>query len=301
MSERITEAGVYDIPADVYHADPCPEPSLSSSGARKLVTTCPARYWYDRQNPPEPTEALDIGTAAHEWLLEGDTWPQRFAVLPDDHNGATKDGKALVAEIIASGRRPLKAEPFRHIKGMIEALKAHPFAWAAFQNGRAEQSLFWRDDDYGIWCRSRPDFRPTAGTIIVDYKTTRSANPDYLSRAMYDYGYHQQAEWYCWGEQVIGAIQSPSFAFVFQEKEPPYLVTVAVPDGTAMQWAAIQNRAARGLFAKCLRTGKWPGYADDVVTVGIPGYADKQLQQKHDAGLFAKMMAWQAPQQEAAE
>ena len=74
---RITEPGIYTMPKADYHADPCPTPSASSSFVRRMMSTCPAKAWHERQNPRKPTEALDFGDAAHEWLLEGDAWPQR--------------------------------------------------------------------------------------------------------------------------------------------------------------------------------------------------------------------------------
>jgi hypothetical protein len=298
---KITEPGVYSMPAADYHADACPTPSLSSSGARKLLSTCPARFWYDRNNPPEPSEALDIGSAAHEWLLEGETWPLRHGVLPEDHNARTKAGKEAEEAIVAAGKRPLKWGAFEQIKAMVEALKAHPFAHAAFRNGKPEQSLFWQDEETGIWCRARPDWLPTKGTIITDYKTTRSANPDHLSKAITDYGYHQQAEWYMAGARALGLIKDPGFVFVFQEKEPPYLVTVAEAEPEDIYEASILNRRARHLFARCLRENRWPGYADDVIAIGQRPWARKQFQERKDAGLYEVAAAMQAPLSTAAE
>lgn len=297
----ITAPGIYaGIDAAAYHADRdmAPAPSLSSSGARKLLTACPAVYWYERERPPEPSEALDVGTAAHEWLLEGETWPQRFTVLPADHSGATKDGKARVAAIREAGKRPLKAEDFATIRAMKAALEAHPFAAAAFKNGRAEQSIYWQDAETGIWCRARPDWLPNAGAILVDYKTCRSAAPEDLRRAIADYGYHQQAAWYCDGVRAVGRIERPRFAFVFQEKTPPYLVVVVALTDTAEQWGRLLNQRARAIFAACLRAGHWPGYADDVVTLDLPEWSEKQLQRQHERGVFDLA---QAPLTQAAE
>jgi hypothetical protein len=285
----ITAPGIYaGIDAADYHADRdmAPAPSLSSSGARKLLTACPAVYWYEREHPPEPSEALDVGTAAHEWLLEGETWPQRFTVLPADHSGATKEGKARVAAIREAGKRPLRAEDFATIRAMKAALEAHPFAGAAFKNGRAEQSVYWQDSETGIWCRARPDWLPSAGSILVDYKTCRSAAPEDLRRAIADYGYHQQAAWYCDGVRAVGAIERPGFAFVFQEKAPPYCVVVVALSETALQWGGLLNMRARRVFADCLAAGRWPGYADDVVTLELPAWAEKRLQDQHAAGAF---------------
>jgi hypothetical protein len=289
--------GVYQMPAATYHA----RPELSSSGARHLLATCPAKFKYDREHPPEPTNALDVGSAAHEWLLEGETWPQRHGVLPEDHDGRTKKGQAAVAEIAEAGRRPLKWSEFETIKAMVKALREHPFAHAAFANGKAEQALFWRDDDAGIGCRCRLDFFPDRGSIFGEYKTTRSADPDYLQKAMYDYGYHCQVEWNLWGIRALGLVKRPSMVLVFQEKEPPYLITCVVPDADAMAWAEVQNRKARHVFAECLRTGKWPGYVEDVTTLGLPPYGLRVLIDKNEQGLFKVAQDMQAPINTAAE
>lgn len=297
MADRGPLEGVVQMKAEEYHA----RPELSSTGARQILAECPAKFWFERNNPPEPSDALDVGSAAHEWLLEGETWPQRHGILPESHNARTKDGQQQIADIKEAGKRPLKWAEFETIKAMVKALQAHPFAHAAFKNGKPEQSLFWSDAESGIRCRARLDWLPNSGFIIPDYKTTRSAEPAYLQKAMYDYGYHQQAEWYLSGVRALGLRDKPQFLLVFQEKEPPFLVTCVVPSPEALGWAAIMNRKARHVFAECIRTGHWPGYADDVVTLDLPGWASKQMQEKHDSGLYEVAMKMQAPLTVAAE
>jgi hypothetical protein len=280
--------GVYHLSEADYHADTFLKGrSLSSSGARTIVNECPAKFDEESRQPFEPTVDLNLGKAAHQWLLEGNAWEEKFEALPEGQNGTTKAGKALVQDIKDSGRVPLKFDQFEIIKGMHKALVAHPFAHAAFQNGRAEQSLYWLDPAYRIVCRARPDYTPEKHRIIADYKTTRSADPAYLRRAMYDYGYHQQADWYLDGINALGLIEDPKFLFVFQEKKRPYLVTCATPDEEALAWAKIQNHKAREVFARCLDTGNWPGYADDIITLGLPQYAAYQLTERSERGDFA--------------
>jgi len=286
MTGTIAEPGVYEIEAATYHADPCATPSLSSSGARTIISECPARYWADRQNPPAPTEALTIGSAAHEWLLEGDTWPQRHVVLPEDFNGRTKDGKAQLAAIEDAGKRAITAEQFDTIKSAVTVLRDHPLAGPAFAAGKSEVTLVWRDEEFGFLCRARIDRFNPAGIVVPDYKTTRSAHPDYLQKAMYELGYHQQAEWYLAGIRALGLIETPLFLFAFQEKVAPYIVTCATPSDVALQWAAIQNRKAREIFAKCIETGTWPAYSDDVLTLDLPPWAEGKLQRKSESGGF---------------
>lgn len=296
---HITSPGVYPLPANVYHGHKW---ALSSGRAKSLVDpeSCPAKVRHADENPEVRTKDMDFGKAAHEWLLEGDSWPQRFTVLSEGHNGTTKAGKAEVAEIEAAGKIPLKHEAFETIKAMVDALKAHSFAWKAFRNGRIEQSLYWKDAETGIWCRCRPDYLPIRGNILVDYKTQRSAAPIYLRRSMYNLGYHQQADWYCTGVRELGLIESPRFVFIMQEKTPPYLVKAVESNPNALAWAAIQNRAARHIFARCLRSGEWPDFGDDVEQIDLPPWAEKQLQDQSDSGLFEIAAEFQAPLSEDA-
>lgn len=299
----ITEPGVYNIPPEAYHADPCEPASLSSSEARKLIQTCPARLWHDKHSPPERSDALDFGSAVHDLLLEGEkVFLDRNEVLREDFNGRTKDGKALKAEIEGAGRRAIAHPDWEKIQGMLKALAEHPFAMAAFENGDPERSMFWRDPEFGCWRRARPDFMPKAGRIISDYKTARSVHPDDLRRDIYAHGYHQQAEWLISAVEDLEIIEDAQFVFVFQEKEPPYLVHPVTLTRAALAWGRLQNRLACYTFAKCLETGRWPGYAEDVTSMGLPGWAEGRLQEQHDAGLFDFWAKAQAPiHPEAAE
>lgn len=297
IKPRITKAGLYEVSEADYHADKniCPAPSLSSSGARKILAKCPAKFWWEQHNPKDKTEALDMGGAAHEWLLEGDKWSDRYYVLPEDHDGRTKEGKKTVADMVEQGKRPLKYEAFRAIKEMKKALEAHEYAMAAFEHGRNEQSLYWFDEEFGIWCRTRPDCLPNKHDIVADYKTTLSAEPDYLKRKMYDLGYHQQAQWYMDGIRKVGLLEKPRFLFVFQEKEPPYVVTCVVSEPDALSWGEIMNRKAKDTFGRCLQSGKWPAYTDGIISMGLPVYAEYRLQEKHERGEFEVAARAQAP------
>ena len=178
---------------------------------------------------------------------------------------------------------------------MKAAMEAHPYAMAAFGEGKAQQSLYWQDPTFGIWCRARLDFLPAGHNIIADYKTTRSAQPEHLQRAIWDYGYHCQAQWYLAGVETLELMESPRFRFVFQQKTPPYLVTCITPHDTALYWGEVQNRKARDLFARCLRDGEWPGYTDDIVTLDLPTWAHYRLQERTEQGQFQTAREFQAP------
>lgn len=277
--------GVYDgVPADVYHADPVPGGSLSSTGARRLLPpSCPARFAYERANPPAPKAVWDIGHAAHKLVLG--VGPE-LVVVPGarwDTNAA----KAAVKEARDAGKVPLKQADYDRVHDMAATLRKHPTAAALLHPaGTPEQSLFWQDPETGVWCRARIDWLPYftwhAGSnrlIVPDYKTCASAALDDLQKAIHSHGYHQQADWYLRGLRVLFPdLVPPKFVFICQEKEPPYLVTVCEPDPWAMRIGAHLNREALHIYRECTESGRWPGYTDDVAMISLPGWVERQYE-----------------------
>jgi hypothetical protein len=56
---------------------------------------------------------------------------------------------------------------------------------------------------------------------LVDYKTTKSCNPESFIESVKEYGYDMQASWYRRGLQQAG-YNVKDFIFAAQEKTPPY-------------------------------------------------------------------------------
>ena len=114
--------------------------------------------------------------------------------------------------------------------------------------------------------------------IVADYKTTASADPAALSKSMHTYGYHQQGAWYLDAVTALGLTGGlePAFVLIFQEKTPPYLVTVVQPDPVALRIARERNAVALDTYRRCVTTGHWPGYADGVISLALPPWAERE-------------------------
>jgi hypothetical protein len=258
-----------------YHADPVPGGSLSSSGARKLLAS-PARFAYDREHPPAPTPAMELGTAAHRLVLGVG---QPICRLSHD-DWRTKAAKDARDEARAQGYIPVLESDWQQVEAMAAALREHPIAAALFdpEHGDPEQSLFWTDDRTGVWMRARLDWlprQPSGRLIISDYKTAVSASPDAFTRAVSNFGYHQQAPFYCDGAAALGLGPDPAFLFVVQEKTPPYLVAVYELDALAMEAGRARNRRAAEMFRDCTEAGVWPGYPDEIGLISLPSWATR--------------------------
>lgn len=278
--DLITRPGVYQMNADAYHADPVAGGSLSRSGATKLLPpSCPALFRYDQDHAETASKVFDYGSAAHMLVLGAG--PEIVIVEAD--NWRHKVDQEAAKDARAAGRIPLLPKEAEPMYAMAAALKAHPIAGPMFApgTGRAEQSLIWPDQVTGVWCRSRLDWLPyadpsTGRLIIPEYKTAATASPTELPRPAHQYGYHIQAWWYEEAVRALGLSPAPQLAFVFQEKTPPYLVSVMCPTDTMRNLGGLLGRRAMATFAECMASGVWPGYSDEVEWLPLPGWVEAQ-------------------------
>lgn len=274
----ISEPGLYlDVPEHVYHADPVEGGSLSSTGCRRILETCPAEFAWEREHGRPTTADLDFGRLAHALLLGVGQPVARIRA----RDWRTREAKAEIANAEAEGLMPVKADDYDRAVAMVSAVRAHPVAGALFApgTGRPEASMVWRDPATGVMCRGRVDWlrdQTDGPLIIVDYKTTRSLDVSSLEKSIYEYGYHQQAPWYQAGVRALGLSDAPGFLFVFQKKTAPYQVRVVQLPDTTVGVGERRNERALRLYAECQASGVWPGYSDGLDTIGIPVWAEKQ-------------------------
>lgn len=283
----ITQPGLYQMDAETYHADPVPGRSLSSTGARRIVQTCPAVFREYQLRPAPSRDVLDFGKAAHALVL-GDG---AELVVVHASTWRTKAAQQARTEARAAGKVPVLGlsddpdEPSQWdtIQAMAAKIREHPVASKIFnpEHGKPEQALFWRDEHTGLWCRALLDWLPDQQgrrLIITDYKTARSANPPEFGRSVADYGYAQQADWYLTGAQQVLDADNAAFLFVVQEKTRPYVVTVTELDASAMAVGRFLNRRAINTYCECVTTGVWPGYSDSIALTSMPGWYLRQFE-----------------------
>lgn len=292
LPQVVDQAGAYpDMPTVVYHADPIPGGSLSYSGAKRLLppsTPAKFRWWVDNGQPVK--KEFDFGHAAHAEML-GIGEP---IIVVDAADWKTKAAREAATEARAAGAVPILPKDRAVIDAMGAKLREHPLASALLDPlaGRPELSLFWPDNDFGVWRRSRLDWYrpPSAGrrAIIVDYKTCDKADPDAVAKAIADYRYHQQGAYYLDGATACGLDGDipTGYVMVFQEKTAPYELNVVEPDWYALGVGAALNRRALDVFARCQASGVWPGYMPDptqATVVSLPGWVERQ----HERALWA--------------
>lgn len=274
---NIVEPGIYTIPESDYHADPCPQPSLSSSIAKKLCLESPAhaRYAHPRLNPQcveEEDKKFDIGSAAHALLLEGDSGVE----VVDAKDWRTKAAQEARDAAYAAGKTPLLAHVWADVQAMVEAIREqldrHKDGGAAmFTVGKPEQTLVWQDGD--AWCRARLDWLRSGA--VDDLKTTAaSANPDTWTRSMFGAGFDIQAAFYLRGLKALTGVDDAIFRFCVVENYPPYALSVISLGPDAMMLAEKRVIYALEQWRAGLKAGDWVGYPRRTCWASLPPYIE---------------------------
>lgn len=281
---QVTEPGLYSLRPEHYHADPVPGGSLSSGGARRMLPpSCPARFQaYIMQ--PYRSRPMELGIAAHRLVLG--TGPDIDVLMFPDYTA--KAAQRAAADSRVAGRVPVLSREWDQIRAMRDAIAGSPetgdLLGAAADRGTSEAAIFWTDPGTGGWCRTQLDWLPhphaMRRAVIIDYKTTVSADRSAIEREISNYGYHQQADWCLRGVDALGlADWSPDpavFAFIFQEKTPPYLTRLVQLDAEAMMIGRERNDLALRRWAQCRETGEWPGYGGGTMVASLPRWAPGQ-------------------------
>ena len=256
--------GFYDgVPEAEYHS--CRE-SLSVSGAKTLLKA-PALFKHQLDNPIH-RDVFDFGTAAHALVLG--VGLENVYVTPLNEFRA-KEARAEKAAAQAEGLAVVTPEDWLKVCDMADVLSTHDTAMRLLSEGRAEVSAYALDEPTGVMRRGRFDW--LGPTILTDYKSTRSADPQSFAADVAKFGYHMQAAWYLDLAADLGH-PAEAFAFLTQEKEAPYLVEVYDLDEPAIHRGRELNRRALERFRDCTESGLWPGYTGRAFsTLSLPKWA----------------------------
>lgn len=272
--------GIFNISEQEYHGDNIgDEITLSNSIAKILIAQSPQHAWHahPRLNPhytPTNKEEFDFGTAAHAILLEKDTSKIEFIDADDYRTKAAKEARDMA---YAKGLTPVKKKYEKPLMDMvsaaIEKVKKSELN-GIFENGLAEQTLVWKDGD--VWCRGRMDWLRNDHRVVLDYKTTTSADPETCVRKIAQMGYDMQASFYKRGLVACGAPEDLVFVFLFQEIEPPYACCLIALSNTFIEIADHKVNEAIRIWGECLKNGKWPSYSDQVHYAEPPNWVLQQ-------------------------
>jgi hypothetical protein len=270
----IHEAGAYTMPADAYHADPCPAPSLNQTTAKVLIEQSPAhaREQHPKLNPsyePKHEDHFDLGTAAHTTILGRGA----EIIVCNFDDWRSKDARLQRDAERASGRTPILAKQAERVLNMVDAARRQARIFEP-DKGAPETVLAWPEHD--IWFRTMIDWIEDGDPW--DYKTTdQSIAPSNINRLMVNGGWDIQAAMHERALETLWPTAAPrrKFRFVVQEVSPPYALVVLELPESVMTIGRKKLNYAIDAWTDCIRANTWPGYPT-YQTAQYPSYAENQ-------------------------
>lgn len=254
--------GYHRMTAEAYHADPAPQPSLSSSIARILLSESPYKAWYShpRLNPAyqeRHEDKFDMGTASHAMLLENDA--SRIVTVEAD-DWRTKAAKEAREAARAAGKTALLARHHAAVSKMVDVAKAfiaQSEIAEYWSQAESEVTATWQEN--GVWLRCRFDRLANDRRCIMDYKSTGDAAPEPFSRQLVRMGYHFQDAFYRRAVRALGG-KEPSFVFLVQSVEAPHECSLHGCDPALREIADLEVQTAIDQWRQCLTSNKWPSH-----------------------------------------
>jgi hypothetical protein len=277
---------ILTMPAEEYHRDPCPQPSLSNSISKILLANSPAHAWtaHPRLNPnfePEEKTSFDRGSAAHALLLEGE---DRMTVINAD-SYRTKLAQEQRDAARAIGKHPILEKDYDAVFQMVTTAqdairRCDDLGGITLADGTAEQVLCWQES--GIWLRSRLDWRANDGALILDYKTTAtSANPEEWQRTMLNGWGDLQPAFYLRGNQACGGPADAKFVWLVQEVTPPFACAFIGATPALLALGNDKVEMAKDSWAQCVKSGIWPAYSPRIHWIEPPAWAESKWQERN--------------------
>lgn len=237
-------------------------PNVNKSTLWEMRKT-PLHYWHlIHDTPREDTAALKFGRAVHTRLLEPVEFSARYAVAPACDR-RTKEGKAIWAELMESGKEVISAPDLETIQAMEREFDPIRKSYIP-KDARVEVPLYWEDPGSGVACKGRLDI--LTEDWVMDYKTTNDASTEGFAREAMRYGYDLQAAMYLEAARA-NRYKPKGFIFIAQEKNAPYLINVIRAGEAFLDRGYWIMRDLLAKYKECQEKDEWPGYGENEMII----------------------------------
>lgn len=262
------QQGIVNLSAEQYHADPAPTASLSSSIANILIDQSPHHAWLahprlNLQYEREEESKFDLGSAAHMMLLERRE-DKIVRVQADDWR--TKAAREARDAARLDGQVPVLERHYGAIVAMCTAAQDYLLTTELgdiLATGDAERTVLWQEGQ--LWYRCRPDLLSADRRVILDYKSTTSAAPDFVAKQIGRMGYDLQSQFYTRGVRAVTGREDTVFVFLFQENTPPYACSLISLSNAYVEVGNLKVARAMTVWQQCIAKNNWPAYTSRIL------------------------------------
>lgn len=296
----ITAPGIYlDITTEQYFSDDLtPDRALSSSGVKTLITKTPAEYRYGRVTE---TAAMRMGDVCHQLALgkgagiaigEFDAW-------------RSNEAKAFKAEAEAAGKTPIIRAKYEEAAALAETM-VNDIKFALTAVGKdlglrepaggwqyeTEAVFAWQEQTANgpIWLKGMADVWCEELLTVLDPKFTKIMHDGAVEKHAASMGWDIQSTFYRRGLEEIMPEHAGRIRFVnlLISPDAPFLSRPIAIDEAWRTSCAVEINRAIGIFSRCVKENKWPGFPDGVQIISASSWLiaqrmEAELMEEQDA------------------
>lgn len=238
-------------------------PGISNSAMRQIYKA-PAKFIEWIKGLPEASREphFRIGTALHYVLLE-DPKGEKFKIFEGTKTFQSKAGDAFL-DMYHADYICLTREELEIVKGMEASIRSEPRIMRLIDAGQKEIEIYGHEMTEHGKIPSKAKLDVLGPNYILDIKTLRDEIHPGTIKKMRD-EYCLQGAWYSHMAYTNVDAEDRDFFLIAIEKKPPYCFRFlkmrpeTIEEGTRRWKIAIET------YSKCLSTGQWPGYNNDLI------------------------------------
>lgn len=280
----------YDMHHEIYHNDPCDNPSLSNSIIRPLLDCSPYHAWalhpklgkedsfLSQMKKPISSEAMDFGSVIHAMILGKGEQIVPIDALDFKSSRARKEKE----EALANGQIPILVHKLEKLyllsQNFLDQMKENPLCEDFFKEGHSEVSLLW--EEKGINCRARIDRLPKdKNSPIYDIKTTSLKDESWAYQLQNKN--RTQSEFYKKGISKILKETRPSMRFIICHLDFPFRISIFELSEDLILLAKAECKKAIEIWGDCIKNNKWDDFSNEIKTIRSTPWIEAKYEEKY--------------------
>ncbi len=249
--------GIYNISNEEYHASE----GVSRSGLM-LFRKSPMHYWdeyLNKDNVKEETPSEKLGSIIHKAILEPDYFYKTYVVAPA-FNKRYKDQKIAYQNWCQENREKIIIENKDYYKAskIVDSVYRDRDSIYVLKGGINEQAIYWEENE--TLCKFKPDNMKQESGIVVDIKTTSSAEEALFSYSAKKYGYQLQAAMGKIAFEYTFRKKLDKFIFLAVETEKPYCTRIIFASDQCFDKGTEEFYKLLAIYQDCLDKNEWKTY-----------------------------------------
>ena len=270
--------------------------AVSNSGALAKMRRSPLYYKMTKDTPTEGTEAMRVGNAVNDLVLQPAQFSRRLVVssrcvatmakggvCPNPgtsiRDGLSYCGKHAPADGATDERIIITDDQFKRAKDMADAVLSDTDAAALLTRcSSREVAIVWTDPATGLRCKGRIDAledgapNPFALPKMLDLKKSIKARPSDFPAEIMRRNYHGQLAWYDTGYHALTGVHTEPWIVAVNDQKADDVHEVGVYQiiADAIEAGREANRKTLALVKKCHDENRWPGFG--TMPMSIPAW-----------------------------